>query len=142
MSRSVHCLATAQMEGIEPLGFGCTQLFGERKESSPPASGSSSYLRSPPSHNPSPRFHLCVHCVAFATTFCIFVRVDAHPLVMDALAEMSEAQNTYVLAPPTVRALPPHGMRKCGGNSHNYFGSHLDKSWSYISIASFLFSNS
>jgi len=43
--------------------------------------------------NPSPHFHPRVWCVAFATRLIETSFNDgAHPLVMDALAEMSEAQ--------------------------------------------------
>ena len=42
--------------------------------------------------------------VALAIMFCDFDNVGAHPLVRDALAEMSEA-HSYVLAPnPPMRA--------------------------------------
>jgi hypothetical protein len=50
------------------------------------------YLRSPPSHNPSSLFHIRVYSVAFAITFICFSYDGAHPLVRDALAEMSETQ--------------------------------------------------
>ena len=92
------------------------QLFGEKKKSSPQLWDSSSlsfilryfvflefgfslefiylldYLRSPPSHNPSLLFHIRVYSVAFAIIFSDFDRDGAHPLFMDALAEMSEVE--------------------------------------------------
>ena len=60
----------------------------------------SEYLRSPPSHNPSSLFHIRVYSVAFAITFICFSYDGAHPLVRDALAEMSETQMQIHLCLP------------------------------------------
>ena len=62
-------------------------------------------LRSPPSHNPLPRFQDCVYRVASATNISEFQDFGgAHPKGVDALAEMPEAQIALRLTHPPIRA--------------------------------------
>src|SRR3989344_4383081 len=91
------------------------RLFGGRKESSP-------QLRAPPrSFGVRPRTTpFLVFKIAFVVSLPlrIFVLQDyggAHPLVMDALAEMSEAQMQMRLTHPPVRAQYPRRGKRGDG---------------------------
>src|SRR3989344_5384335 len=66
-------------------------------------------LRSPPSHNPLPRFHYRVLCVASLLTLSGFGNVGPHPFVTDALAEMpeDESEDTVHLTHPPIRMHSP-----------------------------------
>ena len=46
-----------------------------------------------PLHNPPPCFHYGVYRVASAMNMSASIRGGAHPVIMDALAEMPEAGN-------------------------------------------------
>ena len=56
-------------------------------------------LRSPPSHNPSPCFHIYVLCVAFAMRVSVFVVRRRSSLVTDALAVTARGSLDSVFAP-------------------------------------------
>src|SRR3990167_4748846 len=68
-----------------------------------------SCLRSPPSHNPLPRFQNSFLGVASASDFCIAIERRRSSKGVDALAEMSEARTCVCLPPPpsAPRRRPP-----------------------------------
>ena len=92
------------------LRSGCSgaMLFGGRKESFPQLRLVSAGLDQPAQPTP-----FLVFKIAFVVSLPLRISVlqdygGAHPLVMDALTEMSEAQNADALDPPSrSRAISP-----------------------------------
>ena len=76
-------------------------------------------LRSPPSHNPLPRFQNSFRGVASASDFCIVRLRRRSSKGVDALAEMSETQTHVHLTHPPVRVRTPR-PRKTKGIAGGY----------------------
>jgi len=105
-----RCLGirTAQIPGIEPFGF----FLGRGSFLSP--GRALRLLAESALAIPSPRFHSCVWCVAFAFDFWTSFFYGAHPLVMDALAEMPDGGKYMCLTRPPVRAQNRREEKKDG----------------------------
>ena len=134
-----RCLGLALLLAIARLRAGGSgaMLFGGRKESFPQLRLGSCSLRShsaernrahptrlaqPPSSFSYPRFVVSLSLL----DFLLQDNGGAHPLVMDALAEMPEAQIPYVLAPPTQCAhIPPAKGRRDRGRGSLRFTMNL-----------------
>ncbi len=70
-------------------------------------------LRSPPSHNPSSRFHIRVCCVAFATKFSDFSFRRRSSFSHGRPSGNVRGGEDTVLDPPTrSRTFPPHRKKK------------------------------